>query len=470
MDTSTISNRRIASRIALFGAYTLLACGTARAEQAKSADSFMDSIGLCTRWGVQGTPYSTDFEGVKRRLIELRIRHVRDGFTNHILDLGRLGIKTCVVAEPEMGTVEQIRDRIKAINAQIPAIDAVEGPSEPDIQWINRAKSYNGKSATKGPEELVAGVTSFQKDLYTAIKGEPATAGLKVIGPALGRTYDTVSSKNPFDNDSLMDFVDWGNFHPYPNGNPYATAYAYDSIEKYYHQGNMPSVNIDEFPHAFTTYQPPFGQRLMVATETGYSTFKDGASETAQAKYTPRLFCEYFRKGIARTYLNELVDQFMDTNRGNRDANFGLLRNDLSPKPAYNALRGIMRLLDDSDSKPGFRPANLELAIEARPFEEYRRTQFVHHLLLQKSDGEFYLLIWHEIANEDISKSPHRQIAPPDMPATITFKIPVRRAQVYTYDANWNLAPTVVTFENNTLPIKVQDKITVVRIAPLGRG
>lgn len=446
---------------------------SAQAEQSRSAESFLDSVGVCTHFGYPDTPYGADYEGVRRRLIELGVRHVRDGFSNRILDLSKLGIKTCVVAEPEAGTPDQIRDRIKAINGQAPAsgaIDAVEGPNEPDLFWVSRAKSYNGKNASKGPEELVAAVTAFQKDLFAALKADPMTTGLKVIGPALGKTYDQAANKNPFDEGSLAEAVDWGNFHPYPGGNLSSTAFAYATLEKYYWHGTMPSGNIDEFPAAFTTYQPPFSKKPMAATETGYSTFKDGTSELANAKYMPRLFCEYFRKGIVRTYANELVDEFMDPTRSNREANFGLLHNDLSPKPAYNAVRSLIHLLDDRDSKPGFRPGSIGMTIEVRPFEEYRRTQFVHHLLLQKSDGAFYLLIWHDIANEDASKTPHRQITPPDMPATITFSVPLRRVQVYSYDANWNLTPAVVTFDNNTLPINVQDRVMVIRISPPSRS
>ncbi len=58
---------------------------------------------------------------------------------------------------------------------------------------------------------------------------------------------------------------------------------------------------MDEFPFAFDIYAPPFAPKPM-ATETGYSTFFDGPSEAAHAKYLPRLFCEYFRKGVQRTF------------------------------------------------------------------------------------------------------------------------------------------------------------------------
>jgi hypothetical protein len=45
---------------------------------------------------------------------------------------------------------------------------------------------------------------------------------------------------------------------------------------------------------------------------------------------------EYFRRGIGRTYFYELLDQ--DTKPADQEANFGLLRHDLSEKPIFSAL------------------------------------------------------------------------------------------------------------------------------------
>jgi hypothetical protein len=58
-----------------------------------------------------------------------------------------------------------------------------------------------------------------------------------------------------------------------------------------------------------------------------------GISTSAQAKYIPRLFAEYFRNGIARTFVYEFYDE--GTNPADQEQNFGLINNDLTPKPAY---------------------------------------------------------------------------------------------------------------------------------------
>ena len=85
----------------------------------------------------------------------------------------------------------------------------------------------------------------------------------------------------------------------------------------------------------------------MACTETGYFTGTAGGSvpQTVLAKYVPRLFCEYFRQGVPRTFWYDFVDDSSDPN--NADGNRGLLKSDLTPKPAYTALLSLTSLLAD---------------------------------------------------------------------------------------------------------------------------
>ena len=74
------------------------------------------------------------------------------------------------------------------------------------------------------------------------------------------------------------------------------------------------------------------GTNSIWATETGYYTMNDGVQGidfTAQAKYMPRLFLEYFRRGIVRTYSYELLDELSKSNptlsSTNCQSHFGLV-------------------------------------------------------------------------------------------------------------------------------------------------
>ena len=229
---------------------------------------------------------------------------------------------------------------------------------------------------------------------------------------------------------------------------------------------------------AFLSYAPPFAPRPMAATETGYPTHKSGTSETAQGKYGPRLFCEYFAHGVKRTFWYEFVDEdeFPDPGGDNPECHYGMIRRDLSPKHAYTALKSLLTLLADPSAKPGFRPGTLSYTLDVRPVRGYKeplsgivsdydRTQYVHHLLLQKGDGGFYLLLWHEIADEDADARPHRQIQPPALPAVLTLPPSVARATVYTYDDTGLLRPAPgVLAPGGKLSLTVSDRVMVIAL------
>ena len=90
-------------------------------------------------------------------------------------------------------------------------------------------------------------------------------------------------------------------------------------------------------------------------------------SEAAHAKYMPRLFCEYFRKGIARAYSYEFIDEFEDKALTNREAHFGLLRRDGTPKPAYTAVKNLIAVLQEKGVPTGFKPDVLNYRLQISP-------------------------------------------------------------------------------------------------------
>ena len=469
------------------GLFCALSCPVhAAPEQAKSADSFVDSIGINTHWDYPDTPYGSAYGQVKALLIQSGIRHVRGDFSR-VQDLAKSGVRTMVGVSPghnengDIHTVERLRDQIKAANAVGAGIDWVEGPNEPDLFWQKSeggdkngfgAVQYKGQGYPQGESGIIAGVVAFQKDLYTTLKADPATAKLKVVGPALGKTYG-YDTKSPYGPGALSDFVDFGCFHPYPGGNPFSNPYPYDTLQKYIWHGTQPSANMDEARYAFDVYAPPFAPKPMVASETGYSTFTDGQTEAVQAKYIPRLFCEYFRQGVVRTYLYEFLDAF--DNKSDRDSNFGLVRHDLTPKPSYGAVRNLIAVLSDKGAPASFAPGALDLTLAVSPVMGYKepgsgqtvnydRTQYVHHLLLQKAGGDFYLVLWHDISDEDGDAHPHRVITPPDMPTTVTLPATIKTATVYRI--NDSADGTAMPITNGQIALQVPDRVIVVKLSP----
>lgn len=103
------------------------------------------------------------------------------------------------------------------------------------------------------------------------------------------------------------------------------------------------------------------------------------------------------------------IDQLIDLPSGRpaTDSAFGLLRQDYSAKPAYSALRNLLHLLSD----PGPPFVGQELG-----FELAGDLSDLHHLLLQKRNGVFYLILWlekpsYDVANKEVTPVPARSIA-----------------------------------------------------------
>lgn len=455
-------------------------------EKAQCADRFVESIGVNVHWNYPDTPYGSRYPEVKRLLVDSGIRHVR-GDLSRARDLSRSHIATMVSVGPgpnqnaDISMVRKIREQIKQANVGgVKAIDWVEGPNEPDLFWQKTpegdahglgAIGYKGQGYAQGEKGIIQGVIAFQKDLYTTFKEDAATSGIKIIGPALGKTYG-YDNKSPYGAGTLTGFVDYGNFHPYPGGNPFSDRAGYDTLDWYIGHGTQPSANMDEFKFAFDVYAPPFAPKPMACSESGYSDFINGQTESVQAKYIPRLFCEYFLHGIVRTYLYEFVDVF--DNKADRDSNFGLIRNDLTPKPSYSAVKNLIDLLAD----PGeglFRPGALDYTLTVNPVTHYQeprskqildydRTRYVHHLLLQKRSGDFYLVLWHEVSDEDGGVSPHRLITPPAMPTTITLPTSIRAVSVFR--PNKDTVGRPLSVHNGAIRLDVPDELMILKLSP----
>jgi len=102
---------------------------TTRAESARPAAAFVDFFGVNTHLGYSDTAYR-DYEGiVKPRLLELGVRHIRDGTFNDevlgkYLDLGQHGIRLLFITDSKRAA-----ERTRKLR---PVLFAIEGINEPD--------------------------------------------------------------------------------------------------------------------------------------------------------------------------------------------------------------------------------------------------------------------------------------------------------------------------------------------------
>jgi hypothetical protein len=348
--------------------------------QARSARAFGDSVGVNAYFSWNDTAYG-DFATVQARLRELGVRFVRDGLcptceyqVDRFKRLAAVGIKTHVIVGTLSGGSTQMQQVLAAIRDRVPeAVVSVGPPNEPNLSgdphWIQHARDY-------------------QRELYLRVKSDPALAHLPVLGPAVG--WPAL----PGDLGDLSAYLDRGNFHPYPGGNP-------------------PFFNLESEQMKAA---PLSGSKPLVATETGYHSDLGTtgghlpASERAIGTYMPRLALEGFRGGVDRTYIFQLADPWPDSQRppglSLSENRFGLLRSDLSPKPSFIALRNLMRVTD-SASAPVASPGGVRLGLEGAGPD-------VRRLLLRSADGTYALVLWRGVsvwdpqARRDIYPAPER--------------------------------------------------------------
>ena len=166
-------------------------------------------------------------------------------------------------------------------------------------------------------------------------------------------------------------------------------------------------------------------------------------------RYMSRLFLEYFDAGVERTFAYELIDQGSNAREINQ--NFGLLRRDGSEKPAFRALRNLIRLL--ADAGPDFEPGRLAYTLEGE-------TEKVRHVLLQKRDGRFYLALWQAVGSYDLRRK--RNLSNPARTVTVHLATPATTAKVYVpLEGSTAIATSSTT---DRLRVEVPDHPVVIEI------
>ena len=398
--------------------------------QARSADSFVESLGVNTHYGngifTGGNAYAD--RRIDAKLGALGIRHIRDhsynaegvGFVDNIN--ATYGIRANLILGE---TTRSPADLVTLLKAH-PAYEAIEGLNEPEFAG-NR--SYNGFTDNSSANQYPA-TRAFQNDLYAAIKADPQLGGITVLSPAMGR-----SNRSQF---LIPINFDVAAMHSYPWASP--TTFA-----------DKPSGGVDQ---ALSDMSALRGTKPLWATESGYynqlPTNTKSVPENISGKYTPRLYAEFFNRGIRRTYLYELADQGPDTTA--REQNFGLLRFDMTEKPAYTSLKNLIDLVEEPGAPATFTPSSLAYTITA--------PASVHHTLLQKSDGRFYVMLWNEVLSYDsVNKV---DLNPTDVATTLALQDGEFDARIF--EPNASINPLSTYAHVTSLNLAVPDQVMVVEL------
>jgi hypothetical protein len=203
------------------------------------------------------------------------------------------------------------------------------------------------------------------------------------------------------------------------------------------------------------------GTKPLVATESGYHNAlrwtqdHPPVSERAEGRYVPRMFLEYFNRGFNRTYAYSLIDEYPDPENDEREKNFGLLRYDGTEKPSFTALENLIGLLKDPGSN--FQTGSLNYALSGE-------TDGVHHTLLQKRDGRFYLILWVEKSSYDVAAQ--KDISVPNQQVSLNLGTQITEAR--TYLPNQSSLPTGQYTAPSQITLQVPDHPLVVELTPSG--
>jgi hypothetical protein len=406
----------------------------AKPEQARKAESFVDSIGVAVHLTYANTVYYQKFDSIiKPRLQELGIRHIRDGgvpnvnnYHSRLRELNRLGIKATLVSGGGI-TPSQVLQTTKDLGN---VVQSVEGPNE----YNQYLKDPNWPSILR----------NYMKELYPLIKNDPKTKHLKVIAPSLAswneKDYKAVGD--------LSAYVDFGNLHSYYGGLHPTVQCSWCAPPKSY---------LDTF---FDRAKVISGSKPIVVTEMGqHNAMGTNLShmlpmpEDIAWKYNSRQLLFNFNKGVHRSFLYELIDLVDDPTQKEIEYHFGLLRNDGSAKPSFTAMRDLIKLLNDRNSTT--QPIRLDYNLTGN-------TSNIHKTLLQKSNGSFYLVLWQDVSSYDTSTQ--KAI---DVPTTkVNFDLNTSITQANIYTLNPSLKKESEYSNPKTISLEIPDYPLIVELLP----
>ncbi len=326
------------------------------------AADFLATLGVNTHIGSE--PYN-DPARMAAMLSYLGIPNVRQGSPVErgalptMLELGRLGARIDLVVNG--GGPVDLAGAMADVTRLAPYLNAVENVNEAAIYPVG----YKGLSG-------VSAAATLQKDLYQAVRSDPALSEAAVymftIGGADPGAFPSIGD--------LSAYTDYANIHAYPP------------------HGLRPIFVIHAAIDGGRTDAP---SKPVVITETGYYTLPQhagwgGVPDSVQASYLLDLLLDEAAAGVARTYLYDLIDDGPDPRQAEREDHFGLFRFDGAPKAAAAALHTLTGLLADArPNSRSFPPGDFAFTALGVPYGYTGNT-----MLFQKSDGARIVAVWNE--------------------------------------------------------------------------
>ncbi|MFZ2020923.1 MAG: hypothetical protein WBA18_21635 [Terracidiphilus sp.] len=401
------------------------------AEQATASSSFVSSVGVVTHLSYTDTPYYTQFPQILSALQSLGVRHIRDGYnpwaeSNPIVQahkqIAAAGIKCDYVVPYDLTTTPQA---IEQFASMVSDMESLEPPNECDISG-----GCNGLGLT-----AIENLLAFIPIVDSAAK----TLNVPMLGPSFVNQDSFTEAGN------IASEMTVNNLHIYFGGrNPGSTGWgatdpegnSYGSFAWWLDQAAIDGPGLPS-----------------EITETGYIASETTAApytlpDSVEASYTPRTLLLAYKDGFKETFLYELLDEVSSPG-------YGLMNADLTPKPAYTAVKNLLATL--SDQGASFTPGSL-------PYQLSGGDENLNHLLLEKSDGSYWLVLWLEEPSWDPVNAAPISVTPENI--TLELNGAYTTITAYQFDDTGNVSPIDLTMSTYYASLTVTDQLTIVQITP----
>ncbi len=411
----------------------------------KKTHEFVSSMGINIKLDRSRYNKNDGFnKKVKPALKDLGVRHIRCARFDHSTYgpqsrqlWEQYGIQSLYVTAPYEGGLTPY-GVYKNSKAAADYLYAIEGANEPDIFLVegygwpyHKYTDRNGNTYTNTSSSYKA-TRAWHQDMVNRLQQDQKTKNIPIATTPMAFS-NNVKKIIPITHDIES-------FHHYTHRNPVTSNLSNIIRETHqYAQGNTP--------------------KLMILSEFGWKsgTGTNAVTESTQAKNILTVFCEYFNRGVKVSYIHELIKN-----------DWGLLKENNTRKPAFKALKNVITVLDegtfDKTNKkwnfPNFTPKKLE-------FELLNAHNDTHKLLLQKSNGEYYLLLWRNVdrSNDDGTDKDNWD-------DTLQIKIngTLTKATQFRFNDAFDLKESSLSTSNNTIEVKVPDNIIIVKLTASTQG
>lgn len=403
---------------------------TLPAEQAAPAQALINTSGVVTHLTYTDTSYYTNWPGVFNAIQALGVKHIRDGYGNYPpgsplysrhIQLMNAGITTDYVVPYNTSITAQ---QLEQFAPQVTDMEALEAPNECDVN----------NNCGGGGSVGIANAVAMLPTLHSAAQA----LHVPLLGPSFAYPASYAAAGNIAKN------IDLNNVHVYFGGrNPGSNGWGgLDALGNAYGSLNY------WYDTAWT--DAPFV--TPVITESGYISFPSTSTpytipETVQTAYVQRTLLLGFMHGYQETFVYELMDDPTSS------AGYGLLRTDMTEKPAFIGLSNMLHLLSDSES--AFTPGKLSFLISGGDSN-------LNHLLFQKSDGSYWLALWLEEPGWDPATSTPLKVTPENI--GIELDSTHKTVTNYQFNSSGGNYAFDQPMSNGWASLTVTDQISIIKI------